>query len=134
MTDCLFCKIINGMLPAHKIWQDEHFLAILDINPNTPGHTLLLPQIHEPYVFDLEENVYANLFMVAKQLSKPLLEVTKAKRIGVVIQGFTVPHVHVHLIPMNEIYDLDDARAAPALDAELAAMAFEMKQAISSQP
>ena len=134
MTNCLFCKIINGLLPAHKIWQDEHFLAILDINPNTPGHTLLLPQIHEPYVFDLEENVYANLFMVAKQLSKPLLEVTKAKRIGVVIQGFTVPHVHVHLIPMNEIYDLDDARAAPALDAELAAMAFEMKQAISSQP
>ena len=134
MTNCLFCKIINGLLPAHKIWQDEHFLAILDINPNTPGHTLLLPQIHEPYVFDLEEPLYTNLFTVAKQLSKPLLEVTKAKRIGVVIQGFTVPHVHVHLIPMNEIYDLDDARAAPALDAELAAMAFEMKQAISSQP
>ena len=109
-------------------------MAILDINPNTPGHTLLVPKIHEPYVFDLEEPLYTNLFTVAKQLSKPLLEVTKAKRIGVVIQGFTVPHVHVHLIPMNEIYDLDDARAAPALDAELAAMAFEMKQAISSQP
>ena len=131
MTDCLFCKIINGVLPAHKIWQDEHFLAILDINPNTPGHMLLLPKIHEPYVFDLEENVYANLFMVAKQLSKPLLEVTQAKRIGVVIQGFTVPHVHLHLIPMNDVHDLNDARATPALDAELEFMALKLTQAIS---
>lgn len=131
MTDCLFCKIINGVLPAHKIWQDEHFLAILDINPNTPGHMLLLPKIHEPYVFDLEENVYANLFMVAKQLSKPLLEVTQAKRIGVVIQGFTVPHVHLHLIPMNDVHDLDDAQATPALDAELEFMALKLTQAIS---
>ena len=131
MTNCLFCKIINGLLPAHKIWQDEHFLAILDINPNTPGHMLLLPKIHEPYVFDLEENVYANLFMVAKQLSKPLLEVTQAKRIGVVIQGFTVPHVHLHLIPMNDVHDLDDARATPTLDAELEFMALKLTQAIS---
>ena len=134
MTNCLFCKIINGLLPAHKIWQDEHFLAILDINPNTPGHTLLLPKIHEPYVFDLEEPLYTNLFTVAKQLSKPLLEVTQAKRIGVVVQGFTVSHVHVHLIPMNNLHDLENARATPALDIELKAIAFKITQTISSNP
>jgi histidine triad (HIT) family protein len=134
MEDCLFCKIIQGVFPVHEIWQDEHFLAILDINPNTPGHTLLLPKIHEPYVFDLEENVYSQLFQVAKKLSKPLLEVTNAKRIGVVIQGFTVPHVHLHLIPMNDVHDLDDARAKPALEADLKHMAVKIIQAISSNP
>ena len=106
-------------------------MAILDINPNTPGHTLLLPKIHVPYVFDLKEPLYINLFKAAKRLSKPLLEVTQAKRIGVVIQGFTVPHVHLHLIPMNDVYDLDDARATPALDAELEFMALKLTQAIS---
>lgn len=131
MNDCVFCQIIQGILPAYRIWQDEHFLAILDINPNTPGHTLLLPKIHVPYVFDLKEPLYINLFKAAKRLSKPLLEVTQAKRIGVVIQGFTVPHVHLHLIPMNDVYDLDDARATPALDAELEFMALKLTQAIS---
>ena len=131
MTDCLFCKIIQSVLPAYRIWQDEHFLAILDINPNTPGHTLLLPKIHVPYVFDLKEPLYINLFKAAKRLSKPLLEVTQAKRIGVVIQGFTVPHVHLHLIPMNDVHDLDDARATPTLDAELEFMALKLTQAIS---
>ena len=131
MNDCVFCQIIQGILPAYRIWQDEHFLAILDINPNTPGHTLLLPKIHVPYVFDLKEPLYINLFKAAKRLSKPLLEVTQAKRIGVVIQGFTVPHVHLHLIPMNDVHDLDDARATPALDAGLEFMALKLTQAIS---
>jgi histidine triad (HIT) family protein len=131
MNDCVFCQIIQGVLPAHKIWEDEHFLALLDINPNTPGHTLLLPKVHVPYVFDLEQNLYSSLFTLAKKLSKPILEVSQAKRIGVVIQGFTVPHVHLHLIPMNDVHDLDDARATPASEAELSSMALKLQQALS---
>jgi histidine triad (HIT) family protein len=131
MEDCVFCQIIQGKLPAHKIWEDEHFLAILDINPNTLGHTLLLPKIHEPYVFDLEPVLYSSLFELAKMLSKPILEVTQAKRIGVVIQGFTVPHVHLHLIPMNDVHDLDATRAAPASNAELFSTALKLTKAIS---
>jgi histidine triad (HIT) family protein len=131
MNDCVFCKVIQGVLPAHKIWEDEHFLAILDINPNTPGHTLLLPKIHVPYVFDLEEALYSSLFVVAKTLSQPLLKVTKAKRIGVVVQGFTVPHVHVHLVPMNDVHDLDDARATPASKSELSSMSLKLRRVLS---
>ena len=131
MEDCLFCQIVQGKLSAHKIWEDEHFLAILDINPNTPGHTLLLPKIHEPYVFDLEQNLYSSLFDLAQKLSKPILEVTKAKRIGVVIQGFTVPHVHLHLIPMNDVHDLESTRVTPASEVELSSMALKIVQAIS---
>lgn len=131
MDDCVFCQIIQGKLTAHKIWEDEHFLAILDINPNTPGHTLLLPKIHEPYVFDLEPHLYLALFELAKKLSEPILELTKAKRIGVVIQGFTVPHVHLHLIPMNQLHDLDATRVTPASDAELFSTALKLTKAIS---
>ncbi len=127
MDECVFCQIIQGKLPAHQIWEDEHFLAILDINPNTPGHTLLLPKIHEPYVFDLEPDLYSRLFELAKKLSKPILEVSQS----VVVQGFTVPHVHLHLIPMNDVHDLDDARATPASDAELERMAFKIVRTIS---
>ncbi len=130
MSDCVFCQIVQGKLPAYKIWEDEQFLAILDINPNTPGHTLLLPKIHAPYVFDLEPNLYSSLFELAKKLSKPILEVSQAKRIGVVIQGFTVPHVHLHLIPMNDVHDLDDARATPASKEELERMAAKIVRAM----
>ena len=131
MDDCVFCQVIQGVLPAHKIWEDERFLAILDINTNTPGHTLLLPKIHEPHVFNLEPGLYSSLFERARELSKPILEVSQAKRIGVVIQGFTVPHVHLHLIPMNDVHDLESARATPASDAELFSMASKIVQAIS---
>jgi histidine triad (HIT) family protein len=131
MSDCVFCQIVQGKLTAHKIWEDERFLAILDINPNTPGHTLLLPKIHEPYVFDLEPDLYSGLFERARKLSTPILEVTKAKRIGVVIQGFTVPHVHLHLIPMNDVHDLDVTRATPTSESELSNMAFKMAQVLS---
>jgi histidine triad (HIT) family protein len=130
MEDCLFCQIVQGKLSAHKIWEDEHFLAVLDINPNTPGHTLLLPKVHKPYVFDLEQNLYSSLFELAKKLSKPILEVGQAKRIGVVIQGFTVPHVHLHLIPMNDVHDLESTRATPASNAELSSLALKIVQAI----
>ncbi len=130
MEGCVFCKIIEGILPAHKIWEDEHFLAILDINPNTPGHTLLLPKIHEPYVFDLKPVLYSSLFELAQKLSKPILEVSQAKRIGMVIQGFTVPHVHLHLIPMNDLNDLENARATPASETELSSMASKIERAI----
>jgi histidine triad (HIT) family protein len=131
MSDCVFCQIVEGILSAHKIWEDEQFLAILDINPNTPGHTLLLPKIHEPYVFNLEPKLYSSLFELAQKLSEPIVEASQAKRIGVVIQGFTVPHVHVHLIPMNDVHDLENARATPALESELSSIAFKMVQALS---
>ena len=133
MEDCVFCQISQGVLLAHKIWEDENFLAILDINPNTPGHTLLLPKIHEPYVFALEPNLYSSLFELAKKLSESILKVSQAKRIGMVIQGFTVRHVHLHLIPMNDVHDLDDARATLASKAELSSITLEIIDAIQNR-
>ncbi|MFN7990715.1 MAG: HIT family protein [Candidatus Micrarchaeia archaeon] len=117
--DCIFCKISEGRIPAVKIWEDERFLAFLDINPISQGHTLLIPKAHADNVFDIEDEAYAGLFMAAKMLSKPLKAALGADRIGVIIEGFLVPHAHVHLVPLKSGGDLSFARARKAQPAEL---------------
>jgi len=86
MKDCIFCKIIAGSAPSHKIWEDENFLAFLSIEQINPGHTLLISKKHVDYIFDLEEPLYSKIFQTAKKLSQPLKEAMKAKRIGVAIE------------------------------------------------
>ena len=72
MNTCLFCEIANGSAPAHKVWEDENFLAFLDTNPINPGHTMMIPKQHVDTVFDLEEPLYSELFRVAKELAEPI--------------------------------------------------------------
>ena len=103
MSDCIFCKIAKGEIPSSKIWEDEDHLAFLDINPVNPGHTLIIPKNHVDSVFDMAENDYSKLFMAAKKLSSPLKNAMEAKRVGVIIEGFLVPHAHVHLVPLNRM-------------------------------
>jgi histidine triad (HIT) family protein len=110
MSDCILCKIVKGEAPSHKLWENESFLAVLTIGPLNPGHTLLIPKTHVDYIFDLEEPLYAELFQVAKQLAKPLREATGARRVGIVVEGFTVAHVHLHLIPLHHEDEIDPRR------------------------
>jgi histidine triad (HIT) family protein len=123
MTDCIFCKIIAGEIPCTKIWEDDDFYAFLDINPINPGHALVIPKTHHDYLFAMDEPLYGRIFNAAKKLSKPLEKATGAKRIGVVVEGFLVPHVHVHLVPLNEGGELSFGRAKKATPDELADMA-----------
>jgi len=104
--DCIFCKIIRGEVPSFKVWEDENFLAFLSIEPINPGHTLVIPKKHIDYVFDLKEPLYSQMFKVAKKISKNLKKVMKAKRIGIAVEGFSVPHVHIHLVPINNENEL----------------------------
>ena len=92
------------------LWENESFLALLTIGPLNPGHTLLIPKTHADYIFDLEEPLYSEVFQVAKQLAKPLREATGAKRVGIVVEGFTVLHVHLHLIPLHHEDEIDPRR------------------------
>ena len=117
--NCVFCKIKNGELPSHKIYEDDNFLAFLDVNPINPGHLLLIPKKHVDYVFDLQEPLYSEMFKVAKKISKNLKKVMKAKRIGIAVEGFAVPHVHIHLVPINHENELDPHRAKEATPEEL---------------
>src|SRR3989338_8367012 len=112
--ECIFCKIAKGEIPAVKIWEDEKHLAILDINPINSGHTLLIPKKHTDYLFDLSDDEYSELMLKAKHLAKLLKNKLEPKRIGVIIEGFLIPHIHVHLVPINKGADLSFANAKPA--------------------
>lgn len=101
-TECVFCNIIAGKLPAHKLWEDKDFYAFLDHKPINPGHTLLIPKKHAEYIFELEEPLYSRIFKSAKKLAKPLREAMNSQRIGVLVEGFGVAHLHIHLVPINK--------------------------------
>jgi len=111
MENCLFCKIIKGELPSYKIWENERFLAFLDINPICPGHTILIPKKHVDYIFGLEEPLYLEMFKIVKQLSKALKKAIRSKKIGLVVEGFNVSHAHIHLVPINKGNELNSSRA-----------------------
>jgi histidine triad (HIT) family protein len=101
----LFSKIISGELPAYKVAEDAHFLAFLDINPNAKGHTLCIPKVETDKLFDLEESTYLALMAFSRKVALALEQVVSCKRIGMSVIGLEVPHVHVHLIPLNNMQD-----------------------------
>jgi diadenosine tetraphosphate (Ap4A) HIT family hydrolase len=104
--DCIFCKIIKGEFDSAKIWEDEEFLAILEIRPNTKGMTLVLPKKHfDSYIFDLPDDVYEKLLMAAKKVGKILDKSLKVKKVAMVMEGMGVNHAHIKLYPM---YGLDE--------------------------
>lgn len=131
MSSCIFCDIIEGDAPSRKIWEDEHLLAFLDINPINPGHVLFIPKIHVEYLFDMKE-AYLDLFTAAKTLAEPLRRATGAKRIALAVEGFAVPHVHLHLVPVNGENELDPKRARPASKEELVEMEKKIKKELTS--
>jgi len=117
--DCIFCKIVNGEIPAVKIWEDEKYLAFLDMSPINPGHTLLIPKKHSDYLFDLTDKEYSELMLKAKKIAKMLKEKLNPKRIGMAVEGFFIPHVHIHLVPLNKGNELNPERAKPMKILEL---------------
>jgi len=114
MTDCIFCKIVKGEIPSIKIFEDEKHLAFLDVNPINVGHTLLIPKTHTDYIFDLNDDEYCKLMLNAKKIAKILKTKLNTKRVGIVVEGFAVSHAHVHLIPINNIGEMDPKNAKPA--------------------
>jgi histidine triad (HIT) family protein len=132
METCVFCQIIKRVEPAHRIWESEDFLAFLTRRPCNPGHLLLIPKTHVDYVFHLEEPLYSNIFRAAKQLSEPIKRATDARRIGVAIEGFSVPHAHLHLVPLYHVSELDPHRHVQQTQQELAEMAERIRREIPS--
>jgi len=101
-TNTIFEKIIAGEIPSFKIWEDNKHFAFLDISPFAPGHTLVVPKKASPYIFDLDDNEYADLLLAAKKVAKKLKIALGVPRVGVIVAGFgVVDHVHVHLIPIH---------------------------------
>ncbi len=106
----IFTKIINRELPAYIVHEDEHYMAFLDIFPLAAGHILVIPKVETDYLFDLDDDTYSGLMTFSKKVAVALDRWTTAKRVGVAVVGLEVPHVHIHLIPINNIHDIDFSR------------------------
>ncbi len=103
----LFTKIINGEIPCYKITEDERYFAFLDINPLKAGHTLVVPKQEIDYIFNLDDDLLAGLIIFSKKVAAAIESVVPCNRIAVAVVGLEVPHVHIHLIPMDTMEDVN---------------------------
>ncbi|MEW6722211.1 MAG: HIT family protein [Candidatus Micrarchaeota archaeon] len=127
MENCVFCKIVSGQIPCSRVYEDDSLLAFLDINPINPGHTLVIPKKHVDNVFGMDDDAYHSLFSSAKKVSGAIQTATGAKRIGVVVEGFLIPHAHVHLVPINSGGELSFGRAKKATAESLAEVSAKIR-------
>ena len=106
----IFSKIISGDVPAFKVAEDENHLAFLDIFPLAYGHVLVIPKKEKDYIFDIASDEYLELFRFAQQVAKAMDKVVVCKRIGIAVIGLEVPHAHIHLVPLNNVSDINFER------------------------
>ena len=125
----IFTKIINREIPGHIVAEDDKHIAILDINPNAKGHTLCIPKKEVNKIFDLEEQEYLDLMMFSRKVAIAIEKTVACKRIGVSVIGLEVPHVHVHLIPLNDMEDIRFEKKVSMTDADFE----DLKQTIGKQ-
>ena len=107
----IFSKIIDGIIPCYKIAENESFLAFLDIQPLVQGHTLVIPKKEIDYIFDLDDSTLKEMMVFSKMVSEKLKAALPCKRIGVSVIGLEVPHAHIHLVPINDIDDMNFSKS-----------------------
>ncbi len=122
----VFTKIINGEIPAYKIAENDEFLAILDVNPNTQGHTLCIPKEETNKIFEMDEEAYLGLMKFSRNIARALEKAVPCKRVGVAVVGLEVPHVHVHLIPLHDMDDMRFQRKVQMSPEEFTKLAAEI--------
>ena len=119
----IFTKIINGEIPSYKVAENDSFYAFLDINPNAKGHTLVVPKKEVNKLFDLNEESYNGLMNFSRKIAKAMEKVIPCDRIGMAVIGLEVPHVHVHLIPLSAMEDIQFMKKVTLRDEEFRAIA-----------
>jgi len=127
MENCIFCRIVKGEIPCIKIWEDKNYLAILDVHPINPGHVLLMPKKHTEYLFDLKDKEYGELMLAGKKIAILIKNKLNPKKVGMAVEGFGVPHIHIHLVPVNNGNELNPERAKRAEKKDLEDIANKLK-------
>ncbi len=107
VLESIFSKIVAGQIPCYRVAENDSFLAFLDINPLAKGHVLVIPKVQVDYIFDLDEETYIQLNLFAKSVAIAMKKAITCNRIGVTVIGLEVPHAHIHLIPINEVNDMN---------------------------
>ena len=129
----IFSKIISGEIPAYKVAETDEFLAFLDVRPVGKGHVLCIPKEEVDYIFDMSNESYTKLMLFSKIVATGLKQVVTCKKIGVTVIGLEVPHAHVHLVPMNELNDMNFSGGRPEFTKEeFEELAAKIKSAITS--
>jgi histidine triad (HIT) family protein len=118
----IFTKIINGEIPSYKIAEDDKFYAFLDIAPLAKGHTLVVPKQEVDYIFDIEDELLAQMHIFAKKVAKAIQSAIPCEKVGMAVIGVDVRHAHIHLVPLQEVGDLNFAKEKLKLSSD------EMKQ------
>jgi len=103
----IFTRIIRGEIPCYKIAEDDNYFAFLDINPLKAGHTLVIPKTETDYIFDLSDNELSGLVLFSKKIAMAIEKTIPCARIGIAVIGLEVPHVHIHLVPMDSMEDIN---------------------------
>ena len=115
----IFSRIASGEIPSYKVAESEDFYAFLDINPLSPGHTLVIPRkVEDDYIFNLDEETYAGLWAFARKVAVAIKAAVPCKRAGVAVLGMEVPHTHIHLVPLQTEGDLDFRKERPEVSPE----------------
>ena len=126
----IFTKIINREIPGHIVAEDDKHIAILDINPNVKGHTLCIPKKEVNKIFDLEEQEYLDLMRFSRKVAIALEKAVPCKRVGVSVIGLEVPHVHVHLIPLQDMDDIRFEKKVSLTDEAFKELISDIKKAL----
>ncbi len=114
----IFTRIVNGEIPCYQVAEDDRFLAFLDISPLAKGHTLVIPKQEIDYIFGIEDKLYQDLFLFAKKVALAVEKVVPCQRMGVAVLGLEVAHAHIHLVPINTVYDIDFSKPKLQLSKE----------------
>lgn len=126
----IFTQILNREIPGHFVWEDSLCFSIMTIQPIREGHLLVIPKMEVNHWDDVPADTAAHLMQVAQKIAKAMKSVILCKRIGVTIVGLEVPHTHIHLMPIDNMGDMDFSQASPASDDELAATAETIRKTL----
>ena len=126
----IFSRIVAGEIPCYKVAETDNCLAFLDVNPVQKGHVLCIPKREVDYIFDLDEELYTELTLFARRVAKGIKQVVPCRKVGVAVIGLDVPHTHIHLIPLQEVHDLDFRHHVKMEPEEMQALADEIRKAL----
>lgn len=129
----IFSKIISGEIPSYKVAESNDYLAFLDISPLTRGHVLVIPKKETDYIFDIADDEYMGMWVFAKIVAQAIKEVFPCRKVGIAVVGLEVAHAHIHLLPINEVHDMNFERPKLSLpDDEMNEIAEKIRKAVAS--